>query len=111
MSKRFTRAGEFGGPAKADLTLIEAYKRLFDGHGNKQDAEMVMADLASATGYYRRPSLAEWMTRTRSPEGYELHCALCNARAEVLQHIMDKLQMDDDTLVSLEQAARLESVR
>lgn len=49
---------------------------------------MVLADLTAATGYYRRPSYGEWLAKTRTPNGFELHSALSNARAEVVQHIM-----------------------
>ncbi|TPM89857.1 hypothetical protein [Mesorhizobium sp. B2-1-3A] len=100
----FARSGAVGGPAKAQDALTKAYLRIFSG----EDGEMVLADLASVTGYYRRPSYAEWMARTKTPNGFELHSALSNARAEVLQHIMGFLTMDDDALIALEKAARLE---
>lgn len=106
--KTFAHSKAQGGPAKAQAALTQAYIRLFDGRGNRQDAEMVMTDLASVTGYYRRPSYGEWIAKTKTPAGFELHSALCNARAEVLQHIMGFLTMDQDQLVALEKAARLE---
>jgi hypothetical protein len=103
--KPFARAGAVGGPAKAQDALTKAYLRVFSG----EDGEMVLADLAAAVGYYRRPSYAEWMAKTKTPAGFELHSALSNARAEVLQHIMGFLTLTDDQLVALEKAARLES--
>jgi len=36
------------------------------------------------TGYYRRPSYAAWMAKTKTPEGFELHSALSNARVVFL---------------------------
>lgn len=102
--KPFARAGAVGGPAKAQDALTKAYLRIFSG----EDGEMVLADLAAVTGYYRRPSYGEWMARTKTPQGFELHSALSNARAEVLQHIMGFLTIDDDALIALEKAARLE---
>lgn len=107
--KKFARAGDAGGDAKADLRRAEAYRRLFvEGNGGREDAEIVLADLADVTGYYRRPSYGEWMQRTKSPHGFELHSALSNARAEVLQHIMGFVAMSEDELIALEKAARLE---
>lgn len=107
--KTFAHAKQAGGPAKSNLALTQAYQRLFGGNGSRQDAEMVLADLADLTGYYRRPSYRKWMEDTQTTHGFELHSALCNARAEVLQAIMDHLLMDDDQLVALEKAARLEA--
>lgn len=103
-SKPFAHSKQTGGPAKAADALAKAYLRVFTG----ADGEMVLADLAATVGYYRRPSYAEWMVKTKTPQGFELHSALSNARAEVVQHIMGFLTMDEDRLVALERAARLE---
>ncbi|MER9602614.1 hypothetical protein [Mesorhizobium sp. M0243] len=102
--KRFAHAGQAGSPARGRDALAKAYLRVFSGEGG----EMVLADLAATTGYYRRPSYGEWMARTRTPNGFELHSALSNARAEVVQHIMGFLTLDDAQLVALEKAARAE---
>jgi hypothetical protein len=107
--KPFARAGAVGGPAKAELARTQAFQRLFNGNGSKEDAEMVLAHLADVTGYYRRPRYGEWIANTKTPHGFELHSALSNARAEVLQIIMDFLLMEDDQLIALEKAARLEA--
>lgn len=104
MKKAFAHSKQAGGPNKAQDALTKAYLRVFSG----QDGEMVLADLAATTGYYRRPSYGEWMARTKTPQGFELHSALSNARAEVVQHIMTFLTLDEDTLVALEKAARAE---
>lgn len=102
--KRFARSGQAGGPAKSRDALAKAYLRVFSG----EDGEMVLADLAATVGYYRRPSYGEWMARTRTPNGFELHSALGNARAEVVQHIMGFLTLDAAQLAALEKAARAE---
>lgn len=102
--RRFAHSTQAGGAAKAKDALTKAYLRVFSG----EDGEMVLADLASVTGYYRRPSYGEWMARTKTPGGFELHSALSNARAEVVQHIMGFLTLDEAHLVALEKAARLE---
>lgn len=107
MARTFTGAG--GKTAKAERDRAQAYQRLFEGNGSRQDAEIVLTDLAAVTGYYRRPNYAEWMAKTGSPHGFELHSALCNARAEVVRHIMDFLTLTEDDMVALEKAARLES--
>ncbi|RJT36341.1 hypothetical protein D3227_19750 [Mesorhizobium waimense] len=102
--KRFAHSTQVGGPAKARDALAKAHLRVFSG----EDGEMVLADLAAVTGYYRRPSNGEWMARTKTPNGFELHSALSNARAEVVQHIMGFLTLDEAQLVALEKAARAE---
>ncbi|MBZ9871883.1 hypothetical protein LB542_13575 [Mesorhizobium sp. BR1-1-9] len=102
--KRFAHSRKTGGAAKAQDALTKAYLRVFSG----PDGEMVLADLTATTGYYRRPSYGEWMARTRTPDGFELHSALSNARAEVVQHIMGFLTLDEQQLAALEMAARME---
>ncbi|MER9242561.1 hypothetical protein [Mesorhizobium sp. M0633] len=102
--KRFAHSSQAGGPAKARDALANAYLRVFSG----QDGEIVLADLAAATGYYRRPSYSEWLAKTKTPNGFELHSALSNARAEVVQHIMGFLTLDEAQLAALEKAARAE---
>lgn len=102
--KSFAHSKQAGGTAKASNALAKAYIRAFSG----QDGEMVLADLAATVGYYKRPSYGDWMKKTGTPAGFELHSALCNARAEVVQHIMDFLTMDEDRLIELEKAARAE---
>jgi hypothetical protein len=96
-------------PVGKHLALTEAWKRLRNGKGTREDFELVLTDLLDHTGYYRRPSYAEWMLKTKTPDGFELHSALSNARAEVLERIMSFLLMDDEELISLERAARAEA--
>ena len=108
LGRVFSHASQAGGPAKTEQRRSLAYQRLFDGNGSREDAEVVLTHLADITGYYRRPSYPEWMAKTGSPQGFELHSALCNARAEVLQVMMGYLAMSEDEMVALEKAARLE---
>jgi hypothetical protein len=44
------------------------------------------------------------------PDGFELHSAFSDARADVVQHIMRFLTLTDDQLIALERAARLEGL-
>ncbi len=97
------------GRAAAKNVLTNAYINVFSGRGTEEEAQMVLADLAKVTGYYRRPRYGDWIESTKTPHGFELHSALSNARAEVVQHIMDFLTMTDDQLIALERAARLEA--
>jgi hypothetical protein len=108
--KPFARSGEAGGPTAAQLKRVQAYRRLFNGNGAKEDGEIVLSDLTNYVGYYRRPTYKKWMTDHGKPDGYELHCALCSARAEVIQYILDFVMLDDNRLVALEKAARLERI-
>lgn len=112
MTRKVRTAGEEA-KNKADhqLILAKAYQRVFGGNGSKSDADMVLADLANVTGYYRPPNYSDWMQRTKGTTGFELHCALHAARAEVLRHVMDFLQMTADQMVALEEAARAEARR
>lgn len=89
----------------------QAYKRLFSGNGSRDDADIVLTDLLASTGYFRPPNYADWMARTKTPNGFELHCALQAARAEPMRHIMDFLALTDEQMIALEKAARVEAKR
>jgi hypothetical protein len=95
-------------PIGKRFRLAQAWKNLQRGNGKVEDFELIVADLVDVTGYYRRPNYSDWLKRTKTPEGFELHSALSNARAEVVQHIMGFLTLDDDALIALERAARNE---
>lgn len=88
--------------------LATAWKNLQRGNGKREDFEIILADLMDTTGYFRRPNYSDWMKRTKTPEGFELHSALSNARAEVVQHIMGFLTLGDEEMIALERAARNE---
>lgn len=111
MRKWFTALRRWAGPADKQATVANAWRHIQHGNGTVEDFEIVFTDLVDITGYYRRPSYSEWMARTKTPEGFELHSALSNARAEVVQHIMGYLTLDDEALVALERAARNEAGR
>lgn len=96
-------------PVGKRFRLASAWKNLQRGNGTVEDFELILTDLVDTTGYYRRPSYAAWMARTQTPDGFELHSALSNARAEVVQHIFGFLTLSDDQMVALERAARNES--
>jgi hypothetical protein len=106
-----TARGSTRGPRAADVRRIEAYKALFTGTSTRDDGDIVLADLLNATGFFRPPNYAEWMLKTKTPEGFQLHCALHAARAEPIRRIMDFLGMSDEQMIALEKAAREESGR
>jgi len=104
----FARASEAGKPAAVDLILAKAYQRVFGGNGTRDDAEMVLTDLTTSFDYYTRPRYVDWLMRRQSPDGFELHSALCNARCEVVQHVLDRVRLSEEDMLRLETAARLE---
>lgn len=97
-----------GTPAAANLRVVKAYQRVFGEAGapDRDDKDIVMSDLLATTGYFRPPNYAEWMARTKTPQGFELHCALHAARAETMRHIIGFLNLSDDQMIALEKAAR-----
>lgn len=90
----------------ADLRRIVAYQKVFSGQGSREDADIVMSDMAALTGFFRPPNYAQWMQKTGTPQGFELHCALHAARAEPLRRILDSINMTDAQILELEKAAR-----
>lgn len=93
---------------EATLRLIKAYQRVFGEGGapDRDDKEIVVTDLLDVTGFFRPPNYAEWMARTKTPHGFELHCALHAARAETMRHILGLLNISDEHLIALEKAVR-----
>ena len=107
--KPFTRASQTSETLTgAELRRANAYRALFAGNGSVEDAEIVLTDLTDYFGYYRRPTYKQWLGDRQAPDGFELHSALCNARAEVVQRILDYVRLDVSALIELEKAARLE---
>lgn len=97
-----TARGETGTPQEADLVLAHAYRRLFTG----KEGEMVLSDLLALTGFFRPPNYVDWLKRTGTSQGFELHCALQAARAEPIRAILNHLNKSDDQMIALEKAAR-----
>lgn len=97
------------GNAQAENLLANSYQRLFAGNGSGDDARLVLNDLVTRTGFFRPPSYSEWIAKTKTPHGFELHCALHAARQEPVRAILDYLDLSFDQMVALERAAKLEA--
>lgn len=83
---------------RARLALGAAYRRLFSGHGSKADAEIVLADLANHTGFYRV-----------TPPGAGSLDYMEGKRA-VFGRIFRFLRMTEAETEALEEAARAEAL-
>lgn len=97
-SRRFPRGYRRSATAQDDLS--KAYQRLFTGHGSEQDAQIVLADLANWTGFYRvsGPGL--------SPDDRAYSDGLRAAFGRLFRF----LRMSDDERRQLEEAARAEAL-
>ncbi len=83
---------------QARLSLGKAYRRLFSGHGSKADAEVVLADLANVTGFYR----------VTEPGAGTLDYQ--EGKRAVYGRIFRFLRMGADETANLEEAARSEAL-
>ena len=100
----FARATDGNGPAATRVALERAYNTFL----STQEGQVILTDLLGFFGYYQRPTYQGWLKEYKTSAGFELHSALSNARAEVLEHIMSFLTMSDETKQALEKAARTE---
>lgn len=75
--------------------MVASYRRLFNGKGNERDAQIVLADLADYAGQY------QVVQPPAPPEVYVDH----NARRAVFGRILTFLQLGEDRLKALEEAA------
>ena len=91
-AKRFRRR------LPARLTLGGAYRRLFSGRGSKADAEIVLADLANHTGFYR----------VTEPGAQSLDFA--EGKRSVYGRVFRFLRMSHEEIEALEEAARAEAL-
>jgi hypothetical protein len=83
---------------QARAGLGAAYRRLFSGSGSKADAEMVLADLASHTGFYR----------VTEPGAGSLDFA--EGKRAVFGRLFRFLRMTEAEIEALEEAARAEAL-
>lgn len=84
--------------AAADLT--NAYRALFTGHGGEREAQIVLADLANASGFYR----------VNGPEFSAEARAFADGERSVYGRIFRFLRMSDAEVRQLEEAARAEAI-
>ena len=98
IAKSFSFGFRRGASARNDLS--RAYQALFTGHGGEREAQMVLADLANFTGFYR----ANGPGFTDSDRAHSDGMRLAYGR------IHQFLRMTDDERRQLEEAARLEAV-
>lgn len=93
-----TQAGPRKRAATAKLRLTQAYKALFAGAGSREDAEIVLSDLAAHTGFYQvtAPTAADSELRFREGQRW--------AFARILSH----LGTSEAEHAAIEAAARLE---
>ena len=83
---------------QARFALAQAYRRLFSGRGSKADGEVVLADLANHTGFYR----------VTEPGAGALDFA--EGKRAVYGRVFRFLRMSDAEVASLEEAARAEAL-
>ena len=81
-------------------SLATSYQRLFAGHGGEADAQIVLADLANYTGFYRVSGLG-FSAEDR---------AFADGMRAGYGRIFQFLRMTDHERSSLEQAARAEAL-
>ena len=84
---------------EAQLRLTQAYRNVFRGSPSPECQSIVLADLASHSRFYRVSSSSVHADTLRHQEGMR----------ELYSHIFRHLSLAPDDLVSLENAARVES--
>lgn len=85
---------------EAQLHLSQSYRRVFRGSPSPDDQAIVLADLASKSGFYRVSSSYVSNDALRHQEGMR----------DLYSHIFRHLSLAPEDIASLENAARLESV-
>lgn len=89
-----------GGTAARTQEVASAYERLFTGHGGQKEAQIVLADLANWTGFYR----------VNGPEMGADERAWSDGARSAYARIFRFLRLGDDERRQLEEAARAEAI-
>ena len=85
---------------EAQVRLTQAYRAVFTGHPLPEDQSIVLADLASHSGFSRVSSSDVSSDALRHKEGMR----------ELYSHIFRHITLSPADVLSLENAARYESV-
>lgn len=86
--------------SRAALRLTRAYRNLFEGRATAQEAQMVLADLASHSGFYQV-----------LPSGAGLEeLAEANGKRAVFGRLFRFLRLTEEEVRELEEAARQEAL-
>lgn len=86
--------------AAANLRLAGAYKATFGGNATQEDIEIVLTDLAEATGFYRV-----------SPAGTSAEArAFADGRRDVMSRILNLVNLPSEKLTALHNAALAEEL-
>ena len=80
--------------------LTQAYRNLFDGRATKQEAQMVLADLANHSGFYQ----------VLPPGAGASELAEANGKRAAFGRLFRFLRLSTEELAELEQAARQEAL-
>ena len=86
--------------AQATQTLTQAYRNLFDAKATRREAQMVLADLASHSGFYQMAA----------PGASTGELAEANGKRTVYGRLFRFLRLSDDEVRALEEAARQEAL-
>lgn len=89
-----------GGSVSRTKALADAYNRMFSGEGDKEDAQIVLSDLANWTGFYR----------VNGPETGADERAWADGSRSAFGRIFRFLRLSDIERRQLEEAARQEAI-
>lgn len=82
--------------ARTKLRLTEAYRNTFAGNGNREDADLVLRDLAKTSGFYM-------VTPATAPDNVRSYS---EGRRAVFARIQGHIRMTPEEIAALETAVR-----
>jgi hypothetical protein len=98
LRRLFERGG--GRRARVNYRLAEAYRQVFTGNGGREDAEIVLTDLAASSGFYTVTTPDMTDAQVRDAEG----------QRRVMARVLRFLRMSAEEVRALEEAARQETI-
>ena len=91
--------------ATAQSRMVSAYRALFSGHGGKDDADIVLTDLAKKSGFFGVMS-ASVLADVRNPA---MAMALQEGSRTLFKDILNYLELPPEALSDLQQAVKAET--
>lgn len=92
--------------ALRQIEITEAWQRVHDGNGSKQDGRIVVASVAKESGYYDVPDFEAWVEKFHTAAGFAEYCMRHQAKREIFAKLLMALNNDPARMRMIERDRR-----
>ncbi len=80
-------------------SIVEAWRRVYEGRAGREDGKVVIAHLAEMTDFYGTLDFITYTKTHGTPVGFEMACARHEARRDVFRQVLLALNMTPEALL------------